>query len=121
MTALQHALPFHVHTLVQAQVDHVAQRRRARRVCAMRCATTRAGLGRFLYLQGHSGRRYVFCSITAEQAPLYGNGVFAARSGEAGEVEVGFSAHQATGRGALFVHLPDDNSAAGAAAVLADL
>ncbi|WP_156798543.1 hypothetical protein [Ahrensia sp. R2A130] len=124
MTALQHVLPLHVHTLVQAQVEQIAERRSAnkvRKVSMARCAATRAGLGRFVYLQGQSGRRYVFSAITAEQALLYGNGVFAAQSGEAGEVEIGFSAHRAVGRGALFVHLPDDNSAAGNRAVLADL
>jgi len=132
MTALQHVLPLHVHTLVQAQIEQVAELRqmapaarkqanKVRRVSVVRCAATRAGLGRFVYLQGRSGRRYVFSAITADQARLYGNGVFAAQSGEAGEVEIGFSANQAAGRGALFVHLPDDNSAAGARDVLADI
>ncbi|MEN0040587.1 MAG: hypothetical protein AAF764_04540 [Pseudomonadota bacterium] len=122
MTDLQHALPFQLHTLVQAQLDQVSlQRRQVRRVSTVRCAATSAGVGRFVYLQGRSGRRYVFCSITAEQGALYGNGIFAARCGEAGEVEVGFSAHQVAGKGGLFVHLPDDNSADGARAVMEDL
>ena len=44
-----------------------------------------AGLGKFVYLQGISGRRYVFSSIRPEQAALYDHALFAVTDWGQGE------------------------------------
>lgn len=67
-----------------------------------------AGLGRFVYLQGASGRRYVFSSIRREQAALYDHALFAATDQQGG-VELatridGLASHA----GAIYVHLLGD-------------
>lgn len=40
---------------------------------------SQAGLSRYVYVQGRSGKRYVFSPIRADQAPLYDRALFACR------------------------------------------
>ena len=83
-----------------------------------------AGFGRFVYLYGASGRRYVFSAIEAEQAWLYEGAIFAmtceqgdritfSRLPPAEEGENGNSQR-------MFVHLLADDEGTGGV-VLADL
>ena len=71
-----------------------------------------AGLGKFVYLQGVSGRRYVLSSIRPEQAALYDHALFAVTDWGQGEqpgVRVAASAKDLSANGhALYVHLLDD-------------
>ncbi|MCJ8308814.1 MAG: hypothetical protein HRU27_01760 [Rhizobiaceae bacterium] len=71
-----------------------------------------AGLGKFVYLQGISGRRYVFSSIRPEQAALYDHALFAVTDWGQGEqpgIRVAASASDVSANGhALYVHLLDD-------------
>ena len=71
-----------------------------------------AGLGKFVYLQGVSGRRYVFSSIRLEQAALYDHALFAVTDWGQGEnpgVRVAASANDVSANGhALYVHLLDE-------------
>jgi len=70
-----------------------------------------AGLGRFVYLLGKSGKRYVFSSITAEQATLYDKAVFASSKAGSDIVSVSPCAQEAGGAGhVLFVHLLDNKN-----------
>ncbi|NKB50732.1 MAG: hypothetical protein GKR97_00670 [Rhizobiaceae bacterium] len=77
-----------------------------------------AGLGKFVYLQGSSGRRYVFSSIRREQASLYDHALFAATSClETGgqSVEITASINDISNRGGtIYVHLLDDEDSQGA-------
>lgn len=85
----------------------------------VRCAADEAGLGRFVYLRGRSGRRYVFCGVNAAQARLYDRAVFALREGE--RVRLSERAAPLTGEaGLLYVHLLDDGPA-GPASVIGDI
>ena len=72
-----------------------------------------AGLGKFVYLQGVSGRRYVFSSIRPEQAALYDHALFAVTDWGQGEqpgVRVAASVEEVSANGhALYVHLLDDS------------
>ncbi|MEO0546896.1 MAG: hypothetical protein AAF035_08100 [Pseudomonadota bacterium] len=43
----------------------------------IRSVVEEAGLGRFIYLQGRSGQRYVFSSIEGRQAAMYRDALFA--------------------------------------------
>lgn len=70
-----------------------------------------AGLGRFVYLVGKSGKRYVFSSITLEQASLYDNAVFACSKAGSENVSLSPCAQDASRLGhLLYVHLLDDES-----------
>ena len=70
-----------------------------------------AGLGKFVYLQGVSGRRYVFSSIRPEQAALYEHALFAVTDWGQGDnpgVRVAGSVKDLAVNGhALYVHLLD--------------
>ncbi|MGI9365596.1 MAG: hypothetical protein ACR2O8_10475 [Rhizobiaceae bacterium] len=72
-----------------------------------------AGLGKFVYLQGASGRRYVFSSIRREQATLYDHALFAATDQQGGvklaERIDGLTSHAC----AVYVHLLGDELEAG--------
>jgi len=79
-----------------------------------RSVVEEAGLGRFVYLKGASGKRYVFSAIEPQQAFLYESAVFA-MTGITGEC-VSFSKssrdQQARGLelgGAVYVHLLSDD------------
>jgi len=71
-----------------------------------------AGLGKFVYLQGVSGRRYVFSSIRREQAALYDNALFAAAIwSNSGHDGVRFAANLqeiSDTVGSIYVHLLDE-------------
>ncbi|MEP1207263.1 MAG: hypothetical protein ABJM29_06805 [Rhizobiaceae bacterium] len=71
-----------------------------------------AGLGRFVYLQGNSGRRYVFSSIRREQASLYDHALFAAAVSDADgkqNVRIVSSVQEISDAcGAIYVHLLDE-------------
>ena len=72
-----------------------------------------AGLGKFVYLQGASGKRYVFSSIRREQATLYDHALFAAADRQGG-VELAKRADKLPGHaGAIYVHLLEEKSEAG--------
>ena len=77
-----------------------------------------AGLGKFVYLQGNSGRRYVFSSIRREQAALYDHALFAAagRVPNGGhDVQIGSTLQELPQTcGSIYVHLLDDEDARGA-------
>ena len=75
----------------------------------IRSVVDEAGLGRFVYLQGNSGRRYVFSSIRRDQSGLYDHAVFAVTDTVSGSVTLGRSV-QDFGEAAtlLYVHLLDD-------------
>ena len=79
------------------------------------------GLGRFVYLQGRSGRRYVFSSITVAQAALYENAIFAYARDDGSPIRF-FLQEPVAGHGvddaSMFVHILSDGSSA---EVLADL
>ena len=80
-----------------------------------------AGLGRFVYLQGKSGRRYVFSSISNEQVALYDRALFAATRVDLHGVEIADRINELTdSAGTLYVHLLDDCDGDGAE-TLADL
>ena len=68
-----------------------------------------AGLGKFVYLQGNSGRRYVFSSIRREQAALYDHALFAvAGRGPNGghDVQIGSTMQELPHTcGSIYVHL----------------
>lgn len=76
----------------------------------VRCVADEAGLGRFIYLRGRSGARYVFCGIEGGQARLYDRAVFALRDGE--RVELSQRAAPLAARaGLLYIHLLADADA----------
>ena len=72
-----------------------------------------AGLGKFVYLHGVSGRRYVFSSIRPEQAALYDHALFAVTDwgqGDNPSVRVAASSKDVSANGhALYVHLLEDD------------
>ena len=76
-----------------------------------------AGLEKFVYLQGASGRRYVFSSIRREQAALYDHALFAAAGlGSNGRqsVEIGSTLQELPQScGSIYVHLLDDEDSRG--------
>ena len=84
-----------------------------------RCAADRAGIGRFVYLLGHSGRRYVFCGIDGARARLYDSAVFGLRDGDGMVLSARWHALGAR-PGLLYVHLLEADGPA-AADVMADL
>lgn len=71
-----------------------------------------AGLGKFVYLQGSSGRRYVFSSIRREQAALYDHALFAtAYTGTFGNQSVRIAStlqEVSDSGGSIYVHLLDE-------------
>ena len=71
-----------------------------------------AGLGKFVYLQGKSGRRYVFSSIRREQASLYDHALFAAAFSDADgnqNVRIVSSVQEISdSSGSVYVHLLDE-------------
>ncbi len=71
-----------------------------------------AGLGKFVYLQGQSGRRYVFSSIRREQAALYDQALFAVSGTDpygAQSVRIAANLHEISDiGGSIYVHLLDD-------------
>lgn len=74
-----------------------------------------AGLGRFVYLRGCSGRRYVFSAVRPDQIALYENAVFAYGGVDGLPVEL---ACDTTGQpaqndqeGEVYVHLLADGDA----------
>ncbi len=77
-----------------------------------------AGLGRFVYLKGQSGRRYIFSAIRTEQVELYRRAVFAL-TGVAGDVRVLDDASKVRAGTPLYVHLLDDD--ADAAEIMGDI
>ena len=79
----------------------------------IRSVVAEAGLGRFVYMFGLSGRRYVFSPISAEQAGLYDQAIFA-HSDEAGMVS-GFETNIAgvAEHDGLYVHLLADDEGTG--------
>lgn len=80
-----------------------------------------AGLGRFVYLVGQSGKRYVFSSITLEQATLYEKAVFACSKAGSEHVNLSPCAKDASRFGPmLYVHLLDEETGA-AHSVIEDL
>lgn len=79
---------------------------RSRRL--IRSVVEKLGLGNFSYLQGRSGRRYVFTAINQKQAQQYGRALFA-RVDEDGDVEISDRAAKLTdSHGSLYVHLLDE-------------
>ena len=76
-----------------------------------------AGLGKFVYLQGLSGRRYVFSSVRREQAALYDHALFAAtgfRTHGGQNVQIGATlAELSETGGCIYVHLLDEEDACG--------
>lgn len=83
-----------------------------------------AGLGKFVYLQGASGRRYVFSAIRLEQAALYDHALFAYSDTAVdrdGDIHIRSSfTDLPSGSSALYVHLLDDEDDCGSQ-TLADL
>ncbi len=83
-----------------------------------------AGLGRFVYLRGCSGRRYVFSVIKPEQIGLYEHAVFAFGGVDGSPVELTCNAtHEGASfahEGPIYVHLLSDDDGAGGD-VIADL
>ena len=77
-----------------------------------------AGLGRFVYLRGQSGQRYIFSSIRPEQVDLYNHALFAV-TGVTGDVRVFDAASKIRPGTPLYVHLLDDG--ANTAEILEDL
>ncbi len=74
----------------------------------IRSVVEEAGLGRFVYLQGVSGKRFVFSSISPEQATLYDNALFAVTGPEGVLVRIGKNLGELKAHGKLiFVHLLD--------------
>ena len=87
----------------------------------IRSVVDEAGLGRFVYLQGGSGRRYVFSSIRREQAGLYDRALFAAVESSGGTVKISRSVAEFDRSVSVFyVHLLDDVDGNGEA-TLSDL
>ena len=72
----------------------------------IRSVVSEAGLGRFVYLQGKSERRYVFSAITPEQASLYDNALFATVSPVDDSVQIFEKSIAPSGQSeTLYVHL----------------
>ena len=84
----------------------------------VRSVVDEAGLGRFVYLQGKSGRRYVFSSIRSEQVALYEHAIFAISDPGCDEVRVVDKVCNINSvSGMLFVHLLDVDSCNAATAM----
>ena len=74
----------------------------------IRSVVSEAGLGHFVYLQGASGKRYVFSSISPEQVSLYDKALFAATVPGSDVVRVGEKLADVQSGGSIFyVHLLD--------------
>lgn len=87
----------------------------------VRSVVDEAGLGKFVYLQGRSGRRYVFSSIRREQVALYDHALFACSDPSKGDVQVSQHINDCeVQNGTLYVHLLDDEIC-NAASALTDL
>ncbi|MEE9315432.1 MAG: hypothetical protein V3V02_12365 [Rhizobiaceae bacterium] len=87
----------------------------------IRSVVEEAGLGGFVYLQGFSGKRYVFSAIRPEQVALYDNALFAVSEPGGECVRVGQELNNLNHRACLlYVHLLDDDVSNGKE-VLADL
>ncbi len=77
----------------------------------VRSVVDEAGLGRFVYLQGKSGRRYVFSSIRREQVALYDHALFASSTPGSDEVQVSAGLDGLSQRfSTLYVHLLDNET-----------
>ncbi len=69
------------------------------------------GLGRFTYLTGRSGRRYMFCRVSRDQASLYGDCVYAVESAASNaKVIAATLPDEMCEADPVFVHLPDGTS-----------
>ena len=81
-----------------------------------------AGLGQFAYLQGKSGRRYVFSAINADQVCLYEKAVFAFSAGD-GKTHISTTIEDSrltdNPQLPVYVHLLSDDCCA--SSVMADL
>jgi len=70
-----------------------------------------AGLGRFVYMRGASGKRYVFSAISQEQVVLYDKALFAVSSAGSLSVELITSCEELqTNHDGVYVHLLGDES-----------
>lgn len=87
-----------------------------------RSVVQEAGLGRFVYLKGKSGKRYVFSSITPEQAVLYDNALFASTPLGLDDVILSRTLEDIpAGATGLYVHLLEDAVGSAEYAALHDL
>lgn len=87
----------------------------------VRSVVAEAGLSRFVYLNGASGRRYVFSSIQPNQVALYDKALFAATAIGGNVLRVSDKADDVIVPGTLLhVHLLDEDAQDGKT-VLADL
>lgn len=76
----------------------------------IRSVVDQAGLGQFVYLLGKSGRRYVFSSISIEQAALYDHALFAMTDIGSDIVRFGRDILDfGTSRSMFYVHLLDED------------
>jgi hypothetical protein len=79
----------------------------------IRSVVDEAGLGKFVYLQGTSGRRYVFSSIRPEQASLYDHALIAI-AGKNGRICLAACTSQlSAAAGPLYVHLLEQSDRQG--------
>ena len=79
----------------------------------IRSVVEEAGMGRFVYLQGRSGHRYVFSSMDREEAQLFGRALFAI-VGTRGDVQVAARMAAFTGKsGSIYVHFLDQDERQG--------
>ncbi|MEL6503638.1 MAG: hypothetical protein AAFQ10_04195 [Pseudomonadota bacterium] len=84
----------------------------------VRSVVAEAGLNRFVYLHGASGKRYVFSSIQPEQAALYDRALFAATAVGGTVLRVSKRAEDVMVPGTLLhVHLLDDDGLDGETAL----
>lgn len=80
----------------------------------VRSVVAEAGLSRFVYLHGASGKRYVFSSIQPQQAALYDRALFAATAIGGTVLRVSDKAEDVIVPGTLLhVHLPEDDGRSG--------
>ncbi|MEM9732101.1 MAG: hypothetical protein AAF903_01290 [Pseudomonadota bacterium] len=94
----------------QAQEDLFAAGDAVPLARVVRSVVAEAGLNRFVYLNGASGKRYVFSSIQPEQAGLYDRALFAATAVGGTVLRVSDRADEVIVPGTLLhVHLLDDD------------
>ena len=97
--------------------DHEAVRVGSARIA--RCVAAREGIGRFVYLIGRSGRRYVFCGIERSRVRLYDRAIFGLRDGDGMALSARASAVGGL-PGLLYIHLMEEGGA-DEEAIIADL
>ncbi len=74
----------------------------------IRSVVEEAGLGGFVYLKGVSGKRYVFSSISPEQASLYDKALFAVTNSQGELMRIGEIFSELKSHGSVvYVHLLD--------------